>query len=116
MHPWLAFLCFFRILFGRKLPQDAVAYLPEGATPPKALPEPKAEKPVEKPVEKPAEKAPEKPKTPIAQHHRDGALALLALMQRESRLVDFVRDTVEGASDADIGAVAREIHRTLRKV
>ena len=122
MHPWLAFVCFFRILFGRKLPEAAVEFLPEGAVakllPEKAggKPEKAPEKPAEKPAEKPVEKAPEKPKVPIAQHHREGALALLALLQREGRFVDFVRDSVEGASDADIGAAAREVHRGCRKV
>ena len=65
---------------------------------------------VEKIVEKPA------PKAALGQHHRDGALALLALLQREGRFVDFVRDSVDGASDADIGAAAREVHRGCRKV
>ena len=32
------------------------------------------------------------------------------------RFVDFVRDSVDGASDADIGAAAREVHRGCRKV
>lgn len=123
MHPWLAFLCFFKILFGRKLPPEAARFLPEGAEPAKALPAPeatKAEAAKAKEVEK-AEK-PEKPDKverkppPLAQHHRDGALALLALLQREGRFVDFVRDSVEGASDADIGAAAREVHRGCRKV
>ena len=112
MHPWIAFLCFFRVLFGKSLPQQAVQFLPEGAQP-KALPEPvKVEK--EKPVEKKVE--PERPKINAAQYHRDGALALLALLQREGRFVDFVRDSVDGASDADIGAAAREVHRGCRKV
>jgi hypothetical protein len=120
MHPWLAFLCFWKILFGGKLPAEAARFLPEGATPPPAKeleakkPEPKKEP--EKVVEKPAEKPVEKPKVSLAQHHRDGALALLALLQREGRFVDFVRDSVDGASDADIGAAAREVHRGCRKV
>ena len=111
MHPWLAFLCFFRILFGKRLPAEAAKFLPEGTEPPKQLPEPAKEKPVEvKPVEK------EKPRVAIGQHHRDGALSLLALLQREGRFVDFVRDSVDGASDAEIGAAAREVHRGCRKV
>jgi hypothetical protein len=117
MHPWLAFLCFFRLLFGRKLPAEAAKYLPEEAQP-KQLPAP-AEKPIEKPVEKVAEKTHEKvekAKVSIAQHQREGALAFLALLQREGRFVDFVRDSVDGASDADIGAAAREVHRGCRKV
>lgn len=114
MHPWLAFLCFFRLLFGRRLPAEAAKYLPEGAEAPKALPEAKPEvKPELKPEVK---RDAEKPKVPLAQHHRDGALALLALLQREGRFVDFVRDSVDGASDADIGAAAREVHRGCRKV
>ena len=117
MHPWLAFLCFFRVLFGRTLPAGAVQFLPEGSRP-KQLPDKtadKADKPTDKTTDKPADK-PEKKSPPLAQHHRDGALALLALLQREGRFVDFVRDTVDGAADADIGAAAREVHRGCRKV
>jgi hypothetical protein len=110
MHPWLAFLCFFRLLFGRKLPAEAAQFLPEEVQP-KQLPERVPDRPVEKPVEKPVER-----KVPTAQHHREGALALLALLQREGRFVDFIRDSVDGASDADIGAAAREVHRGCRKV
>jgi hypothetical protein len=124
MHPWLAVLCFFKILFGRKLPPEAVRFLPEGVEPPKALPSGEPAKPEPKKAEaKKAEPAAEKPerkeperKTPVAQYHRDGALSLLALLQREGRFVDFVRDSVDGASDADIGAAAREVHRGCRKV
>jgi len=103
MHPLLAFIAFFRVLFGKPLPEQLV---------PKQLPAPEPERPVERPVEKPVEK----PKVNVQQHQRDGALALLALLQREGRFVDFVRDSVEGASDADIGAAAREVHRGCRKV
>ena len=125
MHPWLAFLCFFRLLFGRKLPAEAARFLPEEVKP-KQLPERTpdgergrdgsaetrtGERSGEKPADKPADK-----RIPIAQHHREGALALLALLQREGRFVDFVRDSVDGASDADIGAAAREVHRGCRKV
>src|SRR5690606_42119323 len=102
MHPWLAFLCFFRLLFGRKLPVEAAEFLPEEAKQ-KLLPE-VTEKVVEKQVvvEKVVAKPAEKPKVSVAQHHRDGALALLAPLQREGRFVDFVRDSGDGASHADI--------------
>jgi hypothetical protein len=114
----LAWVCFFRILFGKKLPTDAVRFLPEGATPPKALPEKTPEKTPEKPTpvvaaEKPAPKV---EKISTTQHHRDGALALLALFQREGRLVDFLREPLDGFSDGDIGAAARDVHRGCRKV
>ena len=115
MHPWLAFLCFIRVFFGKTLPADAVQFLPEGSTP-KALPEKTGDDKPEKTVEKPVEKPVEKKAPALAQHHRDGALALLALLQREGRFVDFVRDSVDGASDGDIGAAAREVHRGCRKV
>lgn len=112
---FLAWICFFRILFGKKLPLDAVRFLPEGAAPPKELPE-KAAAAVEKPavVEKPAPR--EDKRVSMAQHHRDGALALLALLQREGRLVDFLREPLDGFEDADIGAAARDVHRGCRKV
>lgn len=114
----LAFSCFFKLLFGGKLPADAAAYLPEGALPKLAAGgEPKErvverEKIVERIVEKPAPA----PKISAAQHHKDGALALLALLQREGRLVDFVRESLDTYSDADIGAAARDVHRGCRKV
>jgi hypothetical protein len=110
----LAFSCFFRVLFGKPLPADAVKLLPAGAAPePKAkVAEPVVARPVEKPVEKP----PERPKVSAAQHHKDGALALLALLQREGRLVDFLREPLDGFTDADIGAAARDVHRGCKKV
>jgi len=119
MHPILAFVYFFRMLFGSKLPADAVQFLPEGAVP-KALPaagETKTETKVEtKIVEKVVERVVERKDDKRATHHRDGALALLALLQREGRLVDFLREPLDGFSDADIGAAARDVHRGCAKV
>src|SRR6185503_4074473 len=136
---FLAFVCFLRVLFGKKLPPEAMSYLPESATP--SLPAP-----VPKPAEKPAARAEavakeavakeavakeavakesaareakleaDKPRASAAQNHRDGALAMLALLQREGRLVDFLREPLDGFSDADIGAAARDVHRGCRKV
>ena len=108
MHPVLAFIAFFRVLFGRPLPESIA---------PKQLPAPTPDAPEvkERVVERVVEKVVvEKPKTSTAAAQRDGALALLALLQREGRFVDFVRDSGEGASDADIGAAAREVHRGCR--
>jgi len=110
----LAFSCFFRILFGKKLPADAIKLLPETTTPAPAVAPTAVAKPAPVVVAKPAE--PEKPRIATAQHHRDGALALLALLQREGRLVDFLREPLDGFSDADIGAAARDVHRGCRKV
>jgi hypothetical protein len=58
----------------------------------------------------------DRPRVSAAQQHRDGALAFLALLQREGRLVDFLLEPLDGFSDADIGAAARDVHRGCRKV
>ncbi|MBX3155085.1 MAG: DUF2760 domain-containing protein [Deltaproteobacteria bacterium] len=114
----LAFSCWFRILFGKKLRPDVLPFLPDEI---KALPPPTFEKPEkpekpEKRPEKQPERPPEKPRVSPAQAHRDGALAFLALLQREGRLVDFLREPLDGFGDADIGAAARDVHRGCRKV
>ena len=43
------------------------------------------------------------------------ALTLLAALQREGRLVDFLEQEVAGFSDEDIGAAARVVHGGCRK-
>lgn len=106
----LAFGCFFKLLFGGRLPANAVDYLPEDALP-KALPE---SAPVKEAEEKP--KAKPAPKKSHAEQHRDGSLAMLALLQREGRLVDFLQEEIEDYDDSDIGAAVRDIHRGCRKV
>ncbi len=108
MHPWLAFLSFWKLLFGGTLPADAAKFLPDAPEAPKALPEKVI---VEKVVEKIVEKKPN-----VAVHQREGALALLALLQREGRLVDFISEEISGAEDADIGAAVRAVHRGCKKV
>jgi hypothetical protein len=109
---FLAFACFFRLLFGKKLPPDAVKYLPEEALPKALL----APTPAPKEPEKKPEPAVERPKVSAAQHHKEGALALLALLQREGRLVDFLTEAIDDAPDDAIGAAVREVHRGCRKV
>ena len=46
----------------------------------------------------------------------DAALQLLALLQREARLIDFVEEDVAAYADAEIGAAARLVHDGCRKV
>jgi hypothetical protein len=60
------------------------------------------------PPEKPIEPAPEKT-------HASG-LAVLGLLQREGRLIDFLQEDVTSFSDAEIGAAARVVHAGSRKV
>lgn len=40
----------------------------------------------------------------------------LVLLQREGRLVDFLQEPLEGFSDAQVGAAARQIHDDCRRV
>jgi hypothetical protein len=112
----LAFKSFFRLLFGKKLPPEAAAWLPEDAI--KALlpasTASTAPTRVDKPADKPA--APATPKKDAQTAQREGALAMLALLQREGRLIDFLREPLDGFSDADIGAAARDVHRGCKKV
>jgi hypothetical protein len=46
----------------------------------------------------------------------DAALQLLALLQREARLIDFTRESLAGYDDAQIGAAARLVHEGCAKV
>lgn len=118
----LAFACFFKLLFTGKLPASAADRLPEDAKP-KALPaaDEKKAKPDKKaePEAKPKAKK-EEPKKPkpvdLSEHHKDGALGLLALLQREGRLIDFLREGLDDYEDEDIGAAVRDIHRGCKKV
>lgn len=72
-------------------------------------PEPKIEPRAVEPA-KPAVAAPAAPEVLHAP-----ALALLATLQREGRLVDFLQEDVAGYSDADVGAAARVVHSGCRK-
>src|SRR3569833_514335 len=106
MHPILAFLAFWRVLFGGK----QVLALP-AADDDKAADAPKVvERVVERVIEKPA------PKASTAASQREGALALLALLQREGRFVDINSEQIDGADDEDIGEAVRAVHRGCKKV
>lgn len=68
--------------------------------------------------------APAAPKTPVARATTPAApglpspvpaLRLLALLQQEGRLVDFLEEDIDGYSDAQVGAAVRSIHAGCRK-
>ena len=66
-----------------------------------------------------ASKAPTKPPpAPAAAgpSAREGALGMLALLQREGRLLDFCEEELAGYPDATVGAAARTVHAGCRKV
>jgi hypothetical protein len=45
----------------------------------------------------------------------DSALVMLAVLQREARLVDFLQESIASYSDAQIGAAVRDVHRDAGK-
>jgi len=106
---WLAFLCFWRVLVSQPFAQRVFplsqaydAGTLGAGTPTPALP-PRPETPPPAPA-----LAPER--------EHASALQLLAMLQREGRLIDFLQENVASFSDADVGAAARIIHEGCRKV
>lgn len=91
----VAFACFRRALADSAFARHVAPLLAGAPSAPK--PPPPA------PVELPAERT------------HASALALLAMLQREGRLVDFLQDDVAPYSDADVGAAARVVHSGCRK-
>jgi len=91
----LAFRSFFNLLFQGRLSDELVRELGLGAR--SAAPAPKA----------PAPAAP-------AAKTSDGALQLLGILQRDSRLLDFLMEDLTSYSDDQIGAAVRELHDQCR--
>jgi hypothetical protein len=92
---WFAWACFFLVLFDGELAARFFAAR-------------KGELPAPKSEAKPKPALPPPPST-------DAALQLLALLQREGRLVDFLQQDVTTFSDEEIGAAARAVHMGARK-
>ena len=90
----LAFRSFFAILFTGKLPNDIAQALGFGA-------------PKTQPV------APVKP--PPQARPADGALQILGILQRDSRLIDFLMEDISVYSDDQVGAAVRNLHDQSRE-
>lgn len=99
---WLAIRAFFLILFNADVARRVGEILAAGKlpTPPRETAR-RPEKVTQPPKPKPS---------------RSDALTLLATLQREARLVDFVKEPLVGYSDAQVGAAARDVHRECGKV
>ncbi|MFI5445744.1 DUF2760 domain-containing protein [Polaromonas sp. UC242_47] len=54
--------------------------------------------------------------TPLKEATPDAALQLLALLQRDARLIDFTQENLSSYSDAEIGGAARVVHEGCAKV
>jgi hypothetical protein len=122
---WFAFLCWVRLLadgaFARKVwllayPEAGAPVLPEAPERP-AIAERAAERPAERPAPppQPEAKAPEPAPAPPAPSPSEGALQLLALLQCEGRLIDFLEEDLKGFPDDRVGSVARVVHEGCRR-
>ena len=94
----LAFRSFFALLFSGKLSDDLLRDL--GAVRRESAPPPRPVTPAAPP--------------PPAVSTSDGALQMIAILQRDSRLVDFLMEDITGYSDDQIGAAVRELHDQCR--
>lgn len=89
----LAFRSFFALLFQGALPDDIIRALNLTRR----------------------ETAPAKPAAPApVARVSDGALQMLAILQRDSRLVDFLMEDISSYADDQIGAAVRELHDQCR--
>jgi hypothetical protein len=91
----LAFRSFFAILFTGKLPVEVAQEL--GFSPQKKA----------QPAPKPAPAV----RTPLPS---DGALQMLGILQRDSRLIDFLMEDISAYADDQIGAAVRDLHQQCR--
>lgn len=104
---FLSWIAYFRTIFDPEF-AAGVARLREGRP---ALPPPAEPKTIQPPKKKKDEPAP----VVLREATPDAALQLLALLQREGRLVDFLEEDVAQFADAQIGAAARAVHEGCRK-
>jgi hypothetical protein len=72
--------------------------------------------PTPAPAPAPATAAPAPRASVLKEPGPDAALQLLALLQRDARLIDFVGEDLGGYADAQIGAAARLVHEGCAKV
>ena len=103
----LAFRVFFLVVVNAKLAAEVRQLLqPPTATQDSQAPTPQA--------------APAPAPPAVTRSGRSDALTLLATLQRESRFIDLVNESLEQYSDAQIGAAARDVlrdcGRTLRRL
>jgi len=97
-----AFRCFFALLFKGVIPADILGAVAVPSPEPSAQPRPApmtAGPPPSRPVE----------------DRGDRAIQLLALLQRDGRLVDFLLEDLTPYTDAQISAAVRDVHGNCRR-
>jgi Domain of unknown function (DUF2760) len=105
----LAWRSFWSVMGSGTLPDDLLAEL--GVA--RQISVPKHE-PLAENKAKPAAAAPSVAPTATAVSE-DGAVRMLALLQREGRLLDFLYEDLTPYSDEKVGAVVRGVHESCRK-
>lgn len=109
----LAFGAFFSLMANGGLAARYVA-LRDGAVAP--MPSTPVAAPAPAPVAAAPVAAPPPPPPVLRENGPDAALQLLALLQRDARLIDFVGEDLTGYADAQIGAAARLVHEGCARV
>jgi hypothetical protein len=99
-----AFRCFFSLLFQGKVPEDIKQAL--GLAKPEVAPVATAAKVTPAPKVGGEKPSPES---------LDRAVQMLALLQRDGRLVDFLEEDVSSYPDGQLGAAVRSIHTSCRQ-
>jgi Domain of unknown function (DUF2760) len=100
-----AFRCFFSILFRADIPDEIAQKLVKPVEP--ASPAPSAVAPSVSRL---------KEVQPPAAVDFDRAVQMLALFQRDGRLIDFLAENVSSYPDVQLGAAVRTIHDACRQV
>jgi Domain of unknown function (DUF2760) len=100
----IAFRCFFSILFHGDIANDIVQKWVMPASNVTQTPATQASVSRPKTMERPASEA------------FDRAVQMLALLQRDGRLIDFLAENISPYPDAQLGAAVRTIHEACRKV
>jgi hypothetical protein len=99
----LAFRCFLSILFHSAIPDDIARRLLKPTALAQEMPVPAA------PAVSRVKEA--EPPSDIL----DRAVQMLALLQRDGRLIDFLSENISAYPDAQLGAAVRTIHETCRQ-
>jgi hypothetical protein len=93
-----AFQTFFRILSSGEIPREVVQELARPQTP-AVGPAPEVSTPQAEPAAEPVNRA----------------IQVLAILQRDGRLIDFFNEDISPYSDAQIGAAVRDLHQSCKQ-
>ncbi len=122
---FLAFVAFFSVLFNRRFAEEVQRVRErlksgqplapaEGQRAAPAPPLTPAVPPLTPPLS-PGRGEGEKVVARKGEGEKTGNLQVLALLQRDGRLLDFLEESLQGFSDAEIGAAARTVHEGCKK-